>query len=121
VKQLQDCEWCDELRARWFSWFLAGAAKHTWQHTFSRYDKMQWDSIVASYRGHYGVHIVPRMAYLSCHELQYNDFYSVQGLLETTDISVGPPKVVKIICRQLVKTGSLDTPEREFYKPIVAL
>ena len=26
-----NCGWIDQLRARWFSWFLAGAAKHTWQ------------------------------------------------------------------------------------------
>ena len=26
-----DCGWTDQLRAHWFSWFLAGAAKYTWQ------------------------------------------------------------------------------------------
>ena len=81
VRQLQT-GWTDDLIARWFSWFLAGAAKHTWQHTLSREGKMQWNSIVASYRGHYGVHMEPRMAYLRCHGLQYRNFCSVQGLLE---------------------------------------
>ena len=37
---------------------------------------------MASYRRHYGVHLEPRTAYLCCHELQYSDFCSVQGLLE---------------------------------------
>ena len=77
-----DCGWTDELRARWFSWFLSGAAKHTWQRTLSKEDKAQWESIVKSYKGHYGVHMDPRTAYLRCHELQYHDFTSVQGLLE---------------------------------------
>ena len=77
-----DCGWSDDLRARWFSWFLGGAAKHTWQCTLSREDKTQWNSIVASYRSHYGIHMEPRTAYLHCHELQYGDFHSVQGLLE---------------------------------------
>jgi len=61
---------------------LAGAAKRTWQRTLSREDKLHWNSIVASYRGHYGVHMEPRTACLRCHELQYGDFCSVQGLLE---------------------------------------
>jgi len=79
---MTDCGWTDALRARWFSWFLAGAAKHIWQCTLNREDKTQWNSIVASYRSHYGTHMEQRTAYLCCHELQYGDFYSVQGLLE---------------------------------------
>ena len=66
---------------------LAGAAKHTYKLRkaaleFSREDKQHWNSIVASYWGYYGVHMEPRTAYLRCHELQYGDFCSVQGLLE---------------------------------------
>ena len=56
--------------------------KHTWQRTLTKEDKSQRKSIVKSYKGHYGVHIDPRTAYLRCHELQYGDFTSVQGLLE---------------------------------------
>ena len=26
-----DCKWTDKQRAQWFSWFLSGAAKSTWQ------------------------------------------------------------------------------------------
>ena len=77
-----DCGWTDQLRARWFSWFLAGAAKHTWQRTLTAEDKASWASIVQNYKGHYGVHMDPRTAYLRCHELQYSDYTSVQGLLE---------------------------------------
>ena len=77
-----DCGWTDQLRARWFSWFLAGVAKYTWQRMLNDEDKATWESIVQSYKGHYGVHMDPRTAYLRCHELQYNDYTSVQGLLE---------------------------------------
>ena len=44
-----DCGWTDQLRARWFSWFLAGAAKHTWQRTLTAEDKASWTSIVQNY------------------------------------------------------------------------
>jgi len=81
-KATTDCGWTDALRARWFSWFLAGTAKHIWKHTLRREDKTQWNNILASYRSHYRVQIKPRTAYLHCRELQYGDFHSVQGLLE---------------------------------------
>ena len=77
-----DCGWTDELKVQWFSWFLAGSAKHTWQRTLNREDKNNWNNTVQVYKGHYGIHIDPRTAYLRCHELQYNEFSSVQGLLE---------------------------------------
>ena len=48
----------------------------------SREEKDSWTSIVQSYKSHYGVHMDPRTAYLRCHELQYQDFKSAQGLLE---------------------------------------
>ena len=35
------------------------------------------------YKGHYGVHMEPRTAYLRCHELRYEDFLSVKGLLDS--------------------------------------
>ena len=70
------------MRAQWFSWFLTGSAKSTWQMTLSREEKDSWTSIVQSYKSHYGVHMDPHMAYLRCHELQYQDFKSAQGLLE---------------------------------------
>ena len=59
----EDCGWTDQLRARWFSWFLTGAAKHAWQRTLNAEDKATWASIVQSYKGHYGVHVDPRSSY----------------------------------------------------------
>ena len=70
------------MRAQWFSWFLTGSAKSTWQRTLNREDKDSWTSIVQAYKNHYGVHMDPRTTYLRCHELQYQDFMSAQGLLE---------------------------------------
>ena len=77
-----DCEWTDVMRAQWFSWFLTGSAKSTWQRTLNQEDKASWTSIVQAYKSHYGVHMDPRTAYLRCHELQYQDFKSAQSLLE---------------------------------------
>ena len=76
-----DCKWTDKQRAQWFSWFLSGAAKSTWQRTLCKEEKKSWTDIVRIYKGHYGVHMEPRTAYLCCHELRYEDFASVQGLL----------------------------------------
>jgi len=73
-----DWRWTDSVRARGFR----GSAKSTWQRTFNREDKDSWTSIVQAYKNHYGVHKDPRTAYLRCHELQYQDFKSAQGLLE---------------------------------------
>ena len=78
-----DCKWTDKQRAQWFSWFLSGAAKSTWQRTLRKEEKKSWTDIVRIYKGHYGVHMEPRTAYLRCHELRYEDFVSVQGLLES--------------------------------------
>lgn len=78
-----DCKWTDKQRAQWFSWFLSGAAKSTWQRTLSHEEKKLWCDIVRIYKGHYGVHMDPRTAYLRCHELRYEDFLSVKGLLES--------------------------------------
>ena len=44
-----DCGWLDQMRAHWFSWFLVGAAKLTWQWVLNGEDKAIWDSIVQSY------------------------------------------------------------------------
>ena len=46
-----DCGWNDQLRARWFAWFLAGPAKSTWQRTLTSEDKKSWSKIVEVYRG----------------------------------------------------------------------
>jgi len=77
-----DCGWSNQQRARWFSWFLAGPAKATWQHTVKECDKASWSRIVEIYRGQYGVHLDPRTAYQRCQELQYSQFGSVQGLMD---------------------------------------
>ena len=34
-----DCKWTDQQRAQWFSWFLSGAAKSTWQRTLRKEEK----------------------------------------------------------------------------------
>jgi len=71
--------WDDEKRNRWFSWFLAGPAKATWQQTMSVEHKTDWSKIAKVYCGQYGIHLDPRTAYQCCHELQYEQFGSVQG------------------------------------------
>ena len=76
------CGWQDKQRMKWFSWFLSGPAKATWQRTLKDQDKASWQSIVKIYRGQYGVHLDPRIAYQKCQELQYNQFGSAQGLLD---------------------------------------
>ena len=77
-----DCGWSNQQRARWFSWFLTGPAKATWQHTVKERDKASWSKIVEIYRGQYGVHLDPRTAYQRCQDLQYSQFGSAQGLLD---------------------------------------
>ena len=71
---MTDCGWSDDLKARWFSWFLAGAAKHIWQCTLSGEDTTKWSSIVASYRSHYRFYIELKTANLHYYALQYGDF-----------------------------------------------
>ena len=75
------CGWQDKQRAKWFSWFLSGPAKATWQRTLKDNEKESWQSIVKIYRGQYGVHLDPRIAYQKCQELQCSQFGSAQGLL----------------------------------------
>ena len=78
----KDCQWSDQDRAKWFSWFITGPAKLTWQRTLSSADKASWERIVTVYKGQYGVHLNPRTAYQRCHELSYAQFGSAQGLVE---------------------------------------
>ena len=77
-----DCQWGDKDRARWFSWFIEGPAKVTWQRTLKSTEKSSWDQIVTIYKCQYGIHLDPRTAYQRCHELRYEQFGSAQGLLE---------------------------------------
>ena len=60
-----DCKWTDEQRAQWFSWFLSGAAKSTWQRTLRKEEKKSWSDIVRVYKGYYGVHMEPRCGAMS--------------------------------------------------------
>ena len=83
VEATEDCGWDDEKRARWFFWFLSGPAKATWQKTMSAEHKADWGKIMEVYRGQYGIHLDPRTAYQCYHELQYEQFGSVQGLLNS--------------------------------------
>jgi len=77
-----DFKWNDETRVKWFSWFIEGPAKATWQRTLSNEERGSWESTKMIYQGQYGVHMDPRTAYLRCHELQYEELRSVQALLE---------------------------------------
>ena len=77
-----DCQWSNQERARWFSWFISGPAKATWQRTLKSEDKTSWEKIVEVYKGQYGIHLDPRTAYQRCHELSYDQFGSAQGLLD---------------------------------------
>jgi len=77
-----DCQWSNQERARWFSWFISGPAKATWQRTLKTEDKASWKKIVKVYKGQYGIHLDPRTAYQRCHELSYDQFGSAQGLLD---------------------------------------
>ena len=78
-----DCGWTDDMRARWFSWFVSGPAKATWQRTVTTEQKRDWKSIVKVFQGQYGVHVDPRTAYQRCNELRYDQFGSAQGLLNS--------------------------------------
>jgi len=63
VEATEDCGWDDQKCARWFSWFLSGPAKATWQQTMSVQHKADWNKISEVYRGQYGIHLDPRTAY----------------------------------------------------------
>ena len=62
---------------------MSGAAKGTWQQTLRKEEKNSWSEIVRIYKGHYSVHMELRTAYLCCRKLQYKDFLSVKGLLDS--------------------------------------
>ena len=49
--------WSDEIRVKWFSWFLAGPAKATW-HTLTTEERGSWASIKI-FQGQYGIHMDP--------------------------------------------------------------
>ena len=83
LEATNDCGWSNADRAKWFSWFLSGPAKSTWQRTLKSTHKESWEEIVSVYRGQYGVHMDPRTAYQRCNELQYDQFKSVQGLVDS--------------------------------------
>jgi len=80
MEATSDCRWTDVDRTRWFSWFLTGSAKVTWQRTVTNEDKSSWERIVSQYLGD---SLEFTTAYQRCHELQYDNFGSVQGLLES--------------------------------------
>ena len=77
-----DYQWKENDWAGWFSWFIEGTAKITWQRTLKSAEKSSWEQIVTIYKGQYGVHLDPHTAYQRCHELCYEQFGSAQGLLE---------------------------------------
>ena len=78
----EDFTWSDDARVRWFSWFVEGPAKATWQRTLTSEERGSWESTKKIFQGQYGIHMDPRTAYLRCHELQYEELGSVQALLE---------------------------------------
>ena len=73
--------WSEKQKAGWFSWFISGPAKATWQRTLTVEQKSSWKTIIEVFRGQYGIHLDPRTAYQRCHELQYEHYGSAQGLL----------------------------------------
>ena len=77
-----DCGWSNTQQARWFSWFIAGPAKTTWRRSLTETDRSSWKAIKKMYLGQYGIHLDPHTAYQCCHELQYKQFNSVQGLVD---------------------------------------
>ena len=76
MEATSDCRWTDVDRTEWFSWFLTGLAKVTWQKNITSEDKISWEKIVSVFRGQFGVHMDLRTAYQHCHELQYDSFGS---------------------------------------------
>ena len=58
-----DCQWSDKVRTRWFSWFITGPTKATWQRTLTPADKWSCKRIMEVYKGQYGIHLDPRIAY----------------------------------------------------------
>ena len=82
LEATNDCGWNNADRAKWFSWFLSGPAKSTWQRTLKSTHKESWEEIVSVYQGQYGVHMDSRTAYQRCNELQYEQFKSVKGLVD---------------------------------------
>ena len=77
LEATQNCGWRDEQRAHWFSLFITGPAKITWQRTLTTEEKSSWEIIVAAFKAQYGIHIDPRTAYQHCQELHYDQFHSV--------------------------------------------
>lgn len=61
---------------------LMVSLRPTWQRTLKSSQKGSWEEIVRVYQGQYGVHMDPRTAYQRCHELQYEQFQSVRGLVD---------------------------------------
>ena len=59
------------------------SAEATWQRIVKPEDKTSWQKIVKIFQGQYSVYMDPRTAYQRCHDLQYDSFGSVQGLLES--------------------------------------
>ena len=81
VESTHDCGWDDNNRANWFSWFLAGPAKVSWQHTLKPAEKITMETndrnvqrrVWYSTRSLYGLSC--------CHELSYEHFDSAKVLL----------------------------------------
>ena len=46
LEATQNCGWRDEQRAHWFSWFITGPAKITWQRTLTTEEKSSWERII---------------------------------------------------------------------------
>ena len=45
----RDCGWSNKQRAQWFSWFISGPAKNTWQRTLKSEEKASWKAITKVY------------------------------------------------------------------------
>jgi len=47
----KDCGWSDKQQTQWFSWFITGPAKTTWQQTLKTAEKASWKAIKKVYQG----------------------------------------------------------------------
>ena len=84
VEATGDCGWShkDRIELDDFLGSLQDLLRQpAWLHSIKTTDKASWESIVKLFKGEYGVHFDPRTAYQRCHELQYEQFGSAQGLV----------------------------------------
>ena len=76
-----DCKWTDTENTMVLLVFVRCCQESVPDREHFKKENKSWTDIVRTYKGHYGVNMEPRTAYLHCHELRFEDFASEQGLL----------------------------------------